>query len=100
MFVTHQQCWKGGGAQAPYLRNINGYPLSPSPYLWRKNEEEEVGERTEKGRWAPSSYVSWICSLFSMRYAFSTLKSATNNFAEQNKIGESTFGPVYIVSKS
>jgi len=41
---------RGGGAQAPYPRNINGYPLSPSPFLGRKNEKEEVGERTEKGR--------------------------------------------------
>ena len=33
----------------------------------------------------------------SLLYDLSTLKDATNNFSEKNKLGEGGFGPVYKV---
>ena len=34
----------------------------------------------------------------SLQYNFSTLKSATNNFSEENKLGQGGFGAVYKVT--
>lgn len=60
-----------------------------------------------KSRFDASNVILWtghgdekIGSLEPIQYNLSTLRSVTDNFSEQNKLGQGAFGPVYKVNKS
>lgn len=43
--------------------------------------------------------VDEISTAESLQYAFSTIKAATNDFSDHNKLGQGGFGTVYKVGK-
>ncbi|XP_019162737.1 PREDICTED: putative receptor-like protein kinase At4g00960 isoform X2 [Ipomoea nil] len=60
-----------------------------------KKRQKRMPENKEMDVVDKSSTVDEISIVESLQYSFVTIRTATNNFSESNKLGQGGFGPVY-----
>ncbi|XP_071816129.1 uncharacterized protein [Apostichopus japonicus] len=85
-----------GGPNQPFNHPDSRLCPPSSPYVQQQSQESHAPPSTDISREERQKFLDFVVFNTTLHMDYDVIKKATNNFDEKNKLGEGSFGKVYL----